>query len=1800
MASSPDMMNSVIELSSSSVSSSAPNTQSQRGAQSSTSPLNQSQNHHSNGDHHVALHKSATDGSANRTIASTQSIPTRVAYSRKNNSSSRLSEVAPLVAACSHLLQPNGSINGDQVAEAILPYFPDLCSALPAQPGHSANHNHNHNHDASHDRGEADSSYSSSHTQIQAPFANRQGLLGLDGVKRPLTHARIRQFILQELGPQLHQLGYGRGSRIALVLPNGPELALAILGVAHWASCLPLNANGAPSELKKDLKLAKPSLIVGMIGDDVSASLQDMANALKVPYCALQPSPTEVGVFHLIPTHLLSTGRGNNHASHKTGINNKMVNGDEEGPYCTMSCTETCQDEENFRDMDSMDVMFPNEHNDEVLVLFTSGTTGSKKLVPHKLGDMLIAAACIAVSWNLSPQDVNCNLMPLFHVGGIVRQVFAPILSAGSVICCPSFDPSIFWQLLLQPQPQNSQQQQHGLQVNTVFSWYYAAPTMHQVIIESMPAALKAAAESTGTTPKPKLRMIANAAGGLLPSLAEELRKAFNGANILPSYGMTECMPISSPPHNYQLTKPGTSGVAVGPQITIFNSNFEILPPGKEGSICVRGRPCFHGYGGVAPKETFLEGGWFNTGDLGYMDADGYIYITGRSKEVINRGGEIISPLEVEEEVRSHPSVIRCAAFSAPHALLQEVVGIVVVTAPNVPRLDLPALHEFLESRLTTAKWPQVLVFMDALPKSHTNKLLRVKLGQRLNLPQMNDGMFPVERTFDATCPPQGTPVGVSIPCKPVAIEPEQVQQVLREVFGVHDGVHNRGAQIVATHHPSRYGSLIVHATNLDRNEIIQSAKEALDAYQQPSHVCIHADSSVRLTPEGCAAIIPQSTDAVGFVLGNMGGESNQEDTMVHELQEMMQELIDLDCLPSPDTSFFQLGGTSLLASQFASRIRKTYKISFSGADVFRHNTCFAITSKIKSRTSTSPSDSGNKLTGMNGSKSTENAGAGGDGVADLQGIQFDARLEPKSEWLAAPIQLLPGFLVFPIWQLTRFYLLFMSLLEVLHRIPWERNFFKLVATVVVYYVIWNLVAPLFFVIIKWLVIGKYKKGRHAFYSFYYLRWWFVDVCRKIFGRGLWGSNTAMLVIYYRMLGADISWEARLNLSAEIAEYDLVTIGPDASIENATIRGFGVDNGAMILGPVVVGKSSSVGIRSVVAPYTRIPDGKHVGPGTSSYEIGEEAHLHYNRHAVPEPSFLMQALVCTPVTIVVDSIALLPALYVLYKMILMHRNQHDDGDFSFSTIGDLLEWLCEPARIPYYLGIRVVRATISPLLYMMGSLFVKWTIIGPFVPGPRDITSDWELTRHWLAATLFSQENVQAVTDLLGRHYELTSSFYRLLGARVGLRVFWPGHQPITSGEYDLLEIGDDVVFGSRTVICMSTTTRCEKVIFCAGANISDNAIVLPGSIIGKNAVIGSNTVCPAHRYIPPSSTWVGSQNGQPIPLNSASFDSDEVIYSKDVKASELEMTGDESTIRPFGRALGLREAKYFVFPGWMMSFFSILAEALSACFHSLPLLGTSFLTAAIIYGWRPSERDYSIGVARVDVYITMLFIFCGLHMLRVLLTLIFEVVAKWILLGQRQMGRYNWDESTYNQRWEFYQVISRIKRVHRISCLDFFSGSIFMDWYTRALGGSVGARCCLYPAGCDPFMPEPDLVVIGDRAVIDTAAIVCHLNTRGNFELVPIKVDAQSTVRSRCRVQQGVHMEAGSMLLEKSLALTGEVIESDTIWQGAPATRISEYQLDLGLVPSVSFGKDYVRSGSKDDDGEGNLEETKHYFELV
>lgn len=378
----------------------------------------------------------------------------------------------PILAACRHLLQPNGSIVGSQVAAVVAQEFPTFLSAIGTKPS------------------------TVEHDDDQTTFSH-PALASIDG-RVSLTHQHVVDFS-NTMGLALAQRGIGRGDRVALVLPNGPELALALVAVAQWATAVPLNANGAVSELEADLQRCGARLVLGpgsLSGTTATHSssmvhetkfhvptagtsskdwsttfafVEETAAKLGIAYSAIIPSEREAGVFTL-------------------------------HDRADASMTGLASPE-------------PNRHQDPALVLFTSGTTGQKKLVPHCMGDLLTAATTIALSWNLTSADVNCNLMPLFHVGGIVRQIFSPLVSGGCVICCPSFDPSIFWALL-----------QHD-----AFTWYYAAPTMHQLILQLGKAEGFVASDRTGSPHK--LRMIANAAGGLLPSLAEEMRDTF-GANV--------------------------------------------------------------------------------------------------------------------------------------------------------------------------------------------------------------------------------------------------------------------------------------------------------------------------------------------------------------------------------------------------------------------------------------------------------------------------------------------------------------------------------------------------------------------------------------------------------------------------------------------------------------------------------------------------------------------------------------------------------------------------------------------------------------------------------------------------------------------------------------------------------------------------------------------------------------------------------------------------------------------------------------------------------------------------------------------------------------------------------------------------------------------------------------------------------------------------------------------------------------------------------------------------------------------
>eukprot|EP00529_Nitzschia_sp_RCC80_P002669 CAMPEP_0113509814 /NCGR_PEP_ID=MMETSP0014_2-20120614/37784_1 /TAXON_ID=2857 /ORGANISM="Nitzschia sp." /LENGTH=1713 /DNA_ID=CAMNT_0000405685 /DNA_START=253 /DNA_END=5390 /DNA_ORIENTATION=+ /assembly_acc=CAM_ASM_000159 len=1704
-------------------------------------------------------------------------------------------ELPSVLAACRHLVKSNGSIKGSEIA-AQLSGLKGTKTSKPTKKTFK--------------------------TLLECiPTAKEQGPCYIADVygRLPIRHTAVSSFI-KEFGQTLHSMGFGRGHRIALVLPNGPELALSILAVSQWAACVPLTATGSSSELAADLERCGADLVIGPYsagplprsagstndhhspkdeaprtslsqtygvmgeGDGSAATgrdwtvhrdIQELANEMNIPFVGLVPDPHQAGPFKLwVPPAT---------EEHRPKTRSKLrTHQDLPVDYDALPIiVDRNLAKSGYSKIKDNKARFnPNTGHDEALVLFTSGTTGNKKLVPHQIGDILTAAVTIALSWELLPTDVNCNLMPLFHVGGIVRQVYSPLFSGGAVICCPSFDADLFWSLLKR----------------RAFNWYYAAPTMHQIILQTGKSTVGERAIKTY-----KLKMIANAAGGLLPSLASEMRSTY-GAAVLPSYGMTECMPISSPPASYDLSKPGTSGVPVGPEVAILNlQTMKLFEPMVEGPICVRGDPCFRGYGALAndPEakrpESFLAGGWFNTGDLGYLDTDGYLYITGRSKEVINRGGEIISPMEVEEAIQKHPDVKMCAAFAAPHDILQEIVGIVLVTEPGRPRtLDLPALHSFIADKLATPKWPQCLIYMDGgLPKSHTNKLLRVKLGSRLGLPEFSDSMSPFERTFEAECPPQGAPLTDPIPSYPLMIDSSNIEKQLQRI------VNSRSLYVVP--HPQKPGAVVAHiGQNVDAIDLIKTASEKLNRYEVPSHICLLSSNSTNVNRKELAKIVPKPKEAVTSLLsGGAGGDSNA-DPLVTQIQDIFLELLGLDYIPAPDADFFQIGGSSMTASQLASKVRKSFGVACSGAEVFHHSTAKDLADMIRSRNG-----------GSGSGETAQEDLAPNNKDRDFHQASFPTtRMLPRNTWWASLVQLVPIVFVFPIWQISRYLLFFATLLQKSRWFPdvTDRDFLSFLIAYAAFHLMWITIAPLVFVAIKWIVIGRYKEGRYPIWSTYYLRWWIVDVCRKLFLRGIYGSSDTTLRFYYRILGAKIGQGARISMDCELAEFDLVTIGKHAAVELSTVRGFGVDNGCMMLGPVKVGDASSVGLRSVVAPHTSVPDGEHLGPAISTYDATPGAmdtkHAHTNRKRIPEPSALSQIFLGLPLTFFVKTAAQIPPMMCTYGL-LYYKSRENTENF-FSNWNELMDWLCDPRRVPFFFGIRIARALLSPFFYMAFALLVKWTVIGKIEPGPLNHRSDLQLFKIWLSQQLFSRKKVQSVADLIGRHYGAVSCLYRLLGAKVGNRVFWPGNQPVCDGIYDLLEIGDDCVFGSRSSLLTVSVDRCAKIVMCAGSNVSDNCVVFPGTVVSKNAVLGSNSIAAEGMFLASGSVWFGSKGAKSECLEPGDADEYQqmaepgqpttskgsTIASEMIDSSRLQMVGDETTIRPIGKAVYEGKSTYWFPPVSLLVVYAWISRIFCSVFHTLPLLGAVQFASVILYsdnitatlyeGVFGEDESTSVNGRLTDskgdvynedkfwwftrdfdndghhhtfgeVFRAVLSMYLITHIVRVILWLVIELSAKWAIMGRRVPGQYNYDTSNYALRWEIYQLTAKIRKLSRLNLLQFINGTPFLNSYVRMNGGQIGKDTCLYPAGADPFMPEPDLVTIGDRCVVDCASIVCHLNTRGNFQLAPIHIGDDCTLRTKSRVQQGVKMEPKSQLLEKSIAMTGECLDERTVWQGSP-----------------------------------------------
>jgi acyl-CoA synthetase (AMP-forming)/AMP-acid ligase II len=478
-----------------------------------------------------------------------------------------------------------------------------------------------------------------------------------------LTYGALRA-LMRSVEGELRKLGVARGDRVAIVLPNGPEMAACFLCVTGACAAAPLNPAYRAEEFEFYLSdLGARLLIVAEGSDSPSVAV---AQRLGIAVSQLVPLGGEgAGAFRL-------TAAG------------------QAGPPATPE---------------------PTTADDVALVLHTSGTTSRPKLVPLTQRNICISAGNVRDSVALTAADRGLNIMPLFHIHGLIAGLLAPLSAGGEVFCTPGFDALQFFRWMTQARP----------------TWYTAVPTMHQTIV----ARAERHAEVIRSHP---LRVIRSSSSSLPPQVIRELEERF-GAPVIEAYGMTEAAhQMASNPLPPATRKPGTVGLAAGPEVAIMGEDGSLLAPGATGEIVIRGPNVTAGYANnpKANAEAFRND-WFRTGDQGVMDVDGYLTITGRLKEIINRGGEKISPREVDEVLMDHPAVRQVVTFALPHDKLGEDVGAAVVLREGASATE-KQLREFAATRLAPFKVPRRVVFLDEIPKGATGKLQRIGLAEKLGL----------------------------------------------------------------------------------------------------------------------------------------------------------------------------------------------------------------------------------------------------------------------------------------------------------------------------------------------------------------------------------------------------------------------------------------------------------------------------------------------------------------------------------------------------------------------------------------------------------------------------------------------------------------------------------------------------------------------------------------------------------------------------------------------------------------------------------------------------------------------------------------------------------------------------------------------------------------------------------------------------------------------------------------------------------------------------------------------------------
>lgn len=483
-----------------------------------------------------------------------------------------------------------------------------------------------------------------------------------------LNYGGLRQ-LTEDVRAALRDAGIGAQDRVAIVLPNGAEMASAFVTVAQCATTAPLNPAYREDEFAFYLEDLKARAIILEEGYDGPALAAAERFGLKV--LRLRPDETaSAGTFGL-------SSEGTGGAPAPAG------------------------------DPGADDV---------ALILHTSGTTSRPKIVPLLQSNVAASAANIVASLALTPQDRCLNVMPLFHIHGLIAAVASSLAAGGQVWCAPGFDAMKFFGWLRDADP----------------TWYTAVPTMHQAILARAPRNAEIIAGA-------RLRFLRASSASLPGPVMTRLAETF-GAPVIEGYGMTEAAhQMCSNPLPPRPQKPGVVGVAAGPEVRIAHeAENRLIGDDAIGEVVISGPNVTPGYEGnpEANAKNFFDADgkrWFRTGDQGAFDADRYLTLTGRLKEIINRGGEKVSPLEIDSVLSDHPAVAQALTFALPHPKLGEEVAAAIVLNEGAEATERD-IRDFAAERLADFKVPRKVVILEEIPKGATGKLQRIGLAEKLGL----------------------------------------------------------------------------------------------------------------------------------------------------------------------------------------------------------------------------------------------------------------------------------------------------------------------------------------------------------------------------------------------------------------------------------------------------------------------------------------------------------------------------------------------------------------------------------------------------------------------------------------------------------------------------------------------------------------------------------------------------------------------------------------------------------------------------------------------------------------------------------------------------------------------------------------------------------------------------------------------------------------------------------------------------------------------------------------------------------